>query len=227
MIISFIHHYLKKGDDYIANNKILKYGIKRGTCGVYMITNTVTNDFYIGSSIDIESRLSNHFNRDKRLYPDHSLYIAITNYPFECFKFEVLEECSPEDKIEREQYWYDKLHPTYNMVRPTENNFIYGSVREKSIAKSQTPEKIQLRKERYHTEQYQLLFRENTKYKMKSVNMIKDSVIIQTFECLQDAARYITQTTNYTGKNKASKIKAVCDGERPSAYGYQWEYNKM
>ena len=29
------------------------------------------------------------------------------------------------------------------------------------------------------------------------------------------------------GKNKTSKIKSVCDGERKSAFGYSWRYKKV
>ena len=93
-----------------------------------MIKNKITNDFYIGSSVDIGGRLSTHFGRDAKHYIDHPLYQAINNYNFEDFEFCVLEECKPEEKIEREQFWYDKLNPTYNIVRPTENNFIYPEV---------------------------------------------------------------------------------------------------
>lgn len=216
-----------KGSEIVKNKNKLKYGVKHGICGVYMITNIVTKDFYIGSSIDIASRFSNHFNRDKKLYPEHPLYVAINKYPFECFEFTILEECSPNDKIKREQYWYDKLHPTYNMVRPTENNFIYKEVLKKASLNSNTPQKVQQRKELYLTEKYQNLFKEKSKWKMKPVHMIKNNEIIQTFESLQEASRYITKTTEYKGKNKTAKIKAVCDGERSSAYGYQWEYNKV
>ena len=211
----------------IANKNVLKYGIPRGVCGVYMIKNKITDDFYIGSSVEIEGRLSTHFGRDAKRYINHPLYQAINNYDFEDFEFIVLEECKPEEKIEREQFWYDKLNPTYNIVRPTENNFIYPEVLHRASINSNTAEKVQKRKELYNTEKYQKIFRENTKYKMKSVNMIKDNIVIKTFECLRDASRYITENTNYKGKNKTSKIKAVCDGERISAYGYQWEYNKV
>ena len=71
----------------IANKNVLKYGIPRGVCGVYMIKNKITNDFYIGSSVDIEGRLSTHFGRDARHYINHPLYQAINNYDFEDFEF--------------------------------------------------------------------------------------------------------------------------------------------
>ena len=56
------------------------------------------------------------------------------------------------------------------------------------------------------------------------VYMIKNKI---TNDFYIGSSVYITENTNYKGKNKTSKIKAVCDGERTSAYGYQWEYNKV
>ena len=67
----------------IANKNVLKYGIPRGVCGVYMIKNKITNDFYIGSSVEIEGRLSTHFGRDAKRYINHPLYQAINNYDFD------------------------------------------------------------------------------------------------------------------------------------------------
>ena len=41
-----------------------KYGIGYKVSGVYKITNKITGDFYIGSSVKVVNRLSNHFNRE-------------------------------------------------------------------------------------------------------------------------------------------------------------------
>ena len=74
---------------------------------------------------------------------------------------------------------------------------------------------------------YKLLSTMELSEEAKNVLEQAKKLVIKTFECLRDASRYITENTNYKGKNKTSKIKAVCDGERTSAYSYQWEYNKV
>lgn len=56
------------------------YGISKYTCGVYMITNKINGKRYVGSSIDITSRLSLHFNRECKKYPHHPLYKDIIKY---------------------------------------------------------------------------------------------------------------------------------------------------
>ena len=51
-----------------------------------------------------------------------------------------------------------------------------------------------------------------------------DSILVIEFISFQGGARWLSENTEFTGKNKASKIKAVCDGERQTAFGYKWEY---
>lgn len=173
----------------------------------------------------MRSRFSNHLNRDaRRYYGKHDFYTDIIDIGKEFFITEIIEECPKEILLEREQYYYDLLKPTYNKVRPIECNFYHKEVGEKARKIINSPENIAKRKALYNTPEYIDLFRKVHKEKMKPVYMIKDGVILNEFISMQEASRYISNTTEYKGKNKTSKIKAVCDGERPTAYGYNWKY---
>lgn len=202
--------------------------MKRGLIGVYKITNIINGKFYIGSSVDVSNRYSTHLGRDARDYQNkHPFYSEIIKYGKENFVLELLEECDRELLIEREQYYYDKLKPVYNKVRPAENNFVHKEVQEKANRNSNTPELVKRRKELYNSPEYLDLFRHMHVNKMKSVDMIENDLLIRRFISLRDAARYISENFDYKGKNKTSKIKAVCDGERKTAYGYEWRYSKV
>lgn len=89
------------------------------TCGVYMITNEITADFYIGSSVEIERRWKNHkyccqkYEEGRKWTISH-LYRAMQKYGVEAFKIETLEICSPDHLREREQHYMDTLQPKYN-----------------------------------------------------------------------------------------------------------------
>lgn len=88
----------------------------RKVSGIYKITNSVTTDFYIGSSIDVKKRWANHKSPSMRKkYPSSKLYNDIAHYGLANFIFEVIEET--DNLKEREQYWMNKLHPTYNKAR--------------------------------------------------------------------------------------------------------------
>ena len=97
---------------YNLNEKNGKY--LKGLSGVYKIINLKSDDFYIGSSIDLQDRYSSwrkEFNL-KRYKHLNWLY----NNKLEDFEFEVIELLPPiKDKLwEREQYWVDNLKPTLN-----------------------------------------------------------------------------------------------------------------
>ena len=81
--------------------------------GIYKITNVVTGEFYIGSSKNIKQRWYSHRNPAfHRQHPNLRLYQDMDKYGLDKFSFEILEETI--DLHEREQYWFDKLKPTYN-----------------------------------------------------------------------------------------------------------------
>lgn len=88
---------------------------KEKLSGVYKITNTVTGDFYIGSSVDVKERWRAH----KKLctwkrYPNNKLYQDMQKYGVDKFRFLILASIMPEHLVQVEQELIDSLHPTYN-----------------------------------------------------------------------------------------------------------------
>ncbi len=199
--------------------------IRKGITGVYKITNNLTGEFYIGASVDISMRYGTHMGRDARNYQHkHHFYKDIITFGRDNFSLEILHTCEREELLKWEQHYYDLLNPTYNKVRPAENNFMHQEVLEKASKNSNTPEIVEKRKELYNSTEYKEHFRNVHIDQMKPVQMILHNELLKEFISLQEASRYITETTEFNGKNKASKIKAVCDGERKTAYGYEWRY---
>ena len=83
--------------------------------GVYKITNTVTSDFYIGSSKNIKQRWANHKCPSiLKKCPNNPLYLDMKKYGVDKFDFQILAEVKPEHLKEREQWFIEKMHPTYN-----------------------------------------------------------------------------------------------------------------
>ena len=86
--------------------------------GIYKITNTITGDFYIGSSKNIKSRWAVHkCNSTWKNYPSNQMYLDMKHYGTDKFDFQILEEVEPESLKETEQQFIETLKPTYNNRR--------------------------------------------------------------------------------------------------------------
>ena len=82
---------------------------------VYKITNTVTNDFYIGSSKNIKSRWAVHKCQSKwNECPNNPMYLDMRKYGIDKFAFQILAEVEEDKLKEKEQEFIETLNPTYN-----------------------------------------------------------------------------------------------------------------
>lgn len=90
--------------------EILYYS--RMKSGIYRITNTVNNKFYIGSSKDIDKRWYDH-KRELYLniHINPKLQHSWNYHGQDKFLFEMVEEVSEDKLIEREQFYLDTLKP--------------------------------------------------------------------------------------------------------------------
>ena len=83
--------------------------------GVYRITNTITGDFYIGSSNDVKSRWAHHKIPSRwKQHPNNPMYLDMQKYGLDKFVFEILAEVEEEKLKETEQEFIETLKPTYN-----------------------------------------------------------------------------------------------------------------
>ena len=93
-------------------------------CGIYKITNTVTGDFYIGSSKDIKSRWASHKRQSVwKNCPNNQMYLDMRKYGVDKFAFEILAEVEPGSLKEKEQEFIETLKPTYNDRKANGLNF--------------------------------------------------------------------------------------------------------
>ena len=112
--------------------------------GIYKIANIINGKLYVGSSKDLAKRKREH----RRANKETIIHNAIRKYGLENFTFEVLENCEEQCLIKREQYYYDKLQPQYNAIRPIENPMDNENVKEKHRAIMNSPELKQIFKEK-------------------------------------------------------------------------------
>lgn len=86
--------------------------------GIYRID--IDDKFYVGSSVNIQSRLRTHFRglRDKS---HHNTKMLSAFTEDSAYSFCILEECSFEELTIREQYYLDTLKPTLNILTSATN----------------------------------------------------------------------------------------------------------
>jgi hypothetical protein len=78
-------------------------------CGIYKITNLITDDSYIGQSVDIYKRWCDHCKCGLGIDtpPGNKLYKAIQEYGLENFTFELLVECTQAELNDKERYFIE------------------------------------------------------------------------------------------------------------------------
>ena len=103
---------------------------------IYMITNKVNGKKYIGQTIDLNRRRSEHKRRNRT-----AIEKAISKYGEEMFKFEIIEKTSIDNLNDKEKYWIEEYNTYkgygYNChiggdIQHNENNPMYGRTGEKN-----------------------------------------------------------------------------------------------
>jgi group I intron endonuclease len=95
--------------------------------GIYGFVCKTTGKLYIGSSIDLSDRFSNHINGSKS---NVKLQNAINKYNLHDFIFIVFEYCESMDLISREQFYIDGLKPEYNILKVAGSSLGYKHTEE-------------------------------------------------------------------------------------------------
>jgi hypothetical protein len=114
-IVSFslVRSYTKADlrDIYKDNNK----------AGIYKWTHIISGKSYVGSAINLSNRFKNYYNityLERETAKNNSMiYKALLKYGYPSFKLDIIEYCSLDVLIEREQYYLDHLKPEYNILK--------------------------------------------------------------------------------------------------------------
>ena len=148
--------------------------------GVYKITNTVTGDFYIGSSKDVKRRWAHHkYPSVWKNNPNNPMYLDMKRYGLDYFVFEILTEVESEQLKEIEQKFIEKLKPTYNDRRA--NGF--DIERNKEYMKEYNKEYHKEYKKSPKYKEYQKDYQKTDKYK-KAKNKYRNQLCSYNGETL-------------------------------------------
>jgi len=104
--------------DAFLNKSVILRDTKN-KAGIYRWVNKVNGNTYIGSSVNLGRRLRVYYDfsyLSVRVQKSKSrIYSAILKHGYSNFQLEILEYCTKENAISREQYYIDLLNPVYNL----------------------------------------------------------------------------------------------------------------
>lgn len=85
--------------------------------GIYKITNIYNNNFYIGSSSNINRRIGDHFYAlKKNKHCNNKLQNSYNKYSINNFTYEILAQCPKEYLLKLEKWFIDNLKPDFNLA---------------------------------------------------------------------------------------------------------------
>lgn len=215
-----------------------KRDLKRS--GIYAIRNLINNKLYIGKSVNIYERIRNHINLLNKSSKEENLHLIRSwhKYKRENFEYIVLEDVEKINSLlkEKELYWILHLNTIdrnlgYNLRLDSDTNCIMSEETKKRMsiskikmysdpnydkmkhshnywknnpeAKLEMAKNVSKSKQKYNFEQYD-----------KSNNLIK------TWNSIDEI---IKENPNYKWQN----IYSVCNGYKPTIYGFIWRKIKI
>lgn len=136
-----------EGCRIIANREKVQRHANKFGMGIYKITNLINNKIYIGQSIQLNKRISEHKRelKNNSHYNNH-LQRAYNKYGIENFSFEIIENCTEDELYPRENYWitfYNSQNSNsgYNNTLPLADEKKYRH-KEESKAKMSNSKKV-------------------------------------------------------------------------------------
>lgn len=209
----------------------------KNKCGIYLIRNLVNGKVYIGKSNDIYRRIKDHIsglNRRSKKHENEYFINSWHKYGKDAFSYIVLEECLYDSLKDRELYWinnYESLNRDkgYNLRLDSDSGMIpleetrkkYSEAQINRFKDSKEREKIGFRSKKFWQNNPDIKDQMALKVKRKKqvykfFKYDKENNLLETFENLENI---INKYPHYKWQN----IYAVCNGYKPSIYGYIWK----
>lgn len=219
--------------------------------GVYEILCLVNNKSYIGSSVNLYKRWREHYNNLlNNRHSNQYLQNSFNKYGENQFVFSVLEYCEPENLIDREQYYIDKMDTVvpngFNMLPRAGSRFGYSLSKETrdKISKSNKGRKLteSARKEMSRSRKGRKLSQatidkisgknhwlygkhrsDTVKARIGSKNSKPVMQLDPNTAIVIATYSSALEAEHYTGIN-SSGISQCCSGVRKTAGGFVWKH---
>lgn len=180
--------------------------------GVYYIKCKITNKQYVGSSKNIQSRLSKHFSElFNNKHRNKKLQEEFNKYGYDNFEFDIYETCDIDELLNKERNKQISIGVD-NLYNEKISNYYISEELKKIHASAD--------KSSHKTNEYREKMRE-----LKS-NYIIQYEIDYTNKTYNAIAMYdnMKEVIDLNPTFKPQPIRGVCNGSKKSAYGFYWRY---
>ncbi len=112
-------HNFKMYFENVKSSKKDIYNALRRKPGVYLFINNITNDLYVGSSLNLTKRMGSHFfHANSNNVTKIVITRAMRKYGLDNFSLAILEFCDSDLSVclDLEQKWIDYYKPNYNVL---------------------------------------------------------------------------------------------------------------
>lgn len=192
--------------------------------GIYKFQNLITQEVYIGQSVNLEDRYKKH--KRECFNGSTPFYQAIQHWGWDNFSYEIIEFCDKEKLNEREVFWieyYDSYHNGYNATRGGSNK---NSINEEEIIslykQGLSPKEIKTQMDISLTSVYKYLSPILKESEIQQDNLFQyslDGMFISGWSNQEKAGKELNIDPCSIGK--------VLSGQRASAGGYMWSTEKV
>jgi len=204
-------------------------------CGIYGIRNLINNKIYIGKSVNIYERIRFHINKLNKKDKNDNIHLINSwhKYGRDNFEYIILESLPKNDNIlkEKELYWILKLKSNqrefgYNLRLDSDTKCILSEETKQKMSVSKikmysNPEYDNMKHSHKYWKNNPLAKKEmakkvsEKKHKFKIQQFDKDNIFIKEWLSVKEI---IKSNPNYKWQN----IYSVCNGYKPTIYGYIW-----
>ena len=185
----------------------------KGRTGIYRWVHLESGKSYIGSSVKLNIRFRQYFNYNHISYPKRNLiiYKALLKHGYSGFRLEILEYCSAEVLLQREQFYFEMLSPDYNILKVAGSplGYRHSEAAKKLISISSKNRKVpESARELKREALLGKTFAEERVEKMRISNTFRKSVVVtnrETGETLEFSS--LTEAGKYLGMSRVTVSK--------------------
>lgn len=106
-------------------DKLRIFADNRKKAGVYLWINKSNGNTYVGSSLNLTVRMYSYYSLPFLAKSNRLIDRALLKYGFSSFRLEILEYCSVNELLKKEQHYMDLIKPKYNIVEIAGSNLGY------------------------------------------------------------------------------------------------------